>query len=190
MLLVIMLFGIAASFTGCIFNNGSDKELEGVYGLELYYFKSKNGVVHDFGPQYDYLILVLYKDKKSAKLISKPVDGSETVLDLTFTINYNGNKVESIFFENFGITTYQANAQGLTPKPNQNLTLALFPKREDLQFSENALVRNDEGAVVTAKNLVRFHKIYERTTDRKIEKAKKKQIDDRTDRAFKTDSND
>lgn len=175
------------SFSGCalIFNDGSEDEVEGVYGLQQLYLKDYDNETYNFGNKYDYYLIVLYGDK-TGKVILKPEDGEETSYSVTYenVLDTDGKTVKQIKINGFLVPVFSIEdgvAKVEFVKSEEAADFAFAPKREVLTY-KNVFTRIENG-IKTKKYYLSVDKIYNRTTDRKVERAKKQQINNRDKRA-------
>ena len=186
-LVAILIVTTALTFTGCIFNSGAEKEVYGVYGVDRMFYNSYDGKTYNYADKFDYYLLVLYKggeSEKTGKVILKPVGGEETSYDVRFTLEFdaeNSKVVKKVIVKDFRLPTYGDSTGTLSFEEPAEASFILYPKREDLTYKIS--VPKIESGIKTNKNLLEFHKISSRTTDKKIGCAKKKQTNSREKRA-------
>lgn len=168
-ILVVMAF----SLSGCIFNKGTASELEGIYALEEYFYKSKSGVEYEFEENYEYFILVIRNDAR-AEVIYKLVGESERKTIHTYTLTYNeqdSKVVDRIKIEDFPQSEYSVEEGKLISNEiTTSINFNFYPKREDLVSNEITFNFKEGNERVKYQ----FTRVKDRVNDRNIERAKKK----------------
>ena len=194
-LVAMLIVTTALTFTGCIFNSGAEKEVYGVYGVDRMFYNSYDGKTYNYADKFDYYLLVLYKggeSEKTGKVILKPVGGEETSYDVHFTLEFDEEKskvVKKVIVKDFRLPTYVesgAEVGILSFAEPTKAEFMLYPKREDLTYRMTPS-KIEDGKWKFSKNLLEFHKISNKTTDKKIERAKKRQTKFREKRNDKND---
>lgn len=172
-LVAILIVTTALTFTGCIFNTG-------------------DGKTYNYADKFDYYLLVLYKggeSEKTGKVILKPVGGEETSYDVHFTLEFDEEKskvVKKVIVKDFRLPTYGDSTGTLSFEEPAEVSFVLYPKREDLTYRITPS-KIEDGKWKFSKNLLEFNKISSRTSDKKIERAKKKQTNFREKRGSTSD---
>lgn len=190
-LITLLFVSSVFAMTGCIFNDGSEDEVHGVYGVDRMFYKDYAGMKHIVAGDFEYYLLVLNDDdEKTGKVIMKPVDGKEKSYDVSYYFEYDssdGKVVKYVKVKDFRPPVYSETTYALSFAEPQEVSFTLYPKREDIVFSR-IHSKIDDG-LKTSKNLLEFHKISGKTTERKIERAKKQQIRNRDKRAENGEDN-
>lgn len=193
-LVAMLIVTTALTFTGCIFNSGAESEVYGVYGVDRMFYNAYTGEKYNYADKFDYYLLILNKDSgdvKTGKVILKPTDGEEVSYDIHFTLEFdeeNSKVVKTVVVKDFRLPTYVDSGEyvgRLSFTEPTEAKFTLYPKREDLTY--RITPAKIDGGLKTSKNLLEFHKISNKTTDKKIERAKNKQTKSREKR---NDSND
>jgi hypothetical protein len=190
-LLVLLLSGVALIASCNLLNNGSERELAGIYGVSDYFYRDVEQVTHNYADKYDYYILVLNEDK-TAQIIIKPVGGEETIINTTYTVTFatdEPKRVQYVAIKNFPLSNYGSYLHSNVSEPltTDATSFSLYPKREDLAYSTSEWRSNSEKKLVFVKLKYVFHRMYNTVTDNKIERAKKKQTEN-IDKRADTDS--
>lgn len=122
-------------------------------------------------------------------MILKPVDGEETSYDVHFTLEFDEEKskvVKKVIVKDFRLPTYGDSTGTLSFEEPAEVSFVLYPKREDLTYRITPS-KIEDGKWKFSKNLLEFNKISTRTSDKKIECAKKKQTNFREKRGSTSD---
>lgn len=194
-LVALLLVTALLATTACNpFKHGYEKEVPGIYGIKTLFYKDINGVFHSFGEKYDYFLIVLYADK-TAKIISKKVDDEEKIFETTYALIFDEestNIVKYVTIQNFDVIGATETTPGnpvFMEGTAENIQFSLRPMLENLVNTDYDY-RIIDKHLKSSKMKYTFHKIYDRTTDRKIARAEKKQIRSRESREKKNPEND
>lgn len=168
----ILLMALSLSLCGCIFNKGTVSELEGIYALEEYFYKSSSGTEYEFEENYEYFILVVRNDAK-VEVIYKLVGGTEQKSIHSYTIYFNedDNKVVNrIMIQNFPQSEYSVeDGKLIVSDVTADINFNFYPKREDLVSNEFTLNLKQGSERIKYQ----FNRVKDRVNDKNIEKAKK-----------------
>ncbi len=183
----------ALLLTGCnLFNNGSSDEVVGIYGVSEYFYRDKDTVTHNYADKFDYIILVL-NGGSTGKFIIKPVDKDEFSFDVTYSNTYGDankpKKVTSVKITPF-VYSSQILLSGNVTSGGTGTSLNFYPVREDIVYRRAVLTsveKNGTKSIVSVVEKMELHKLYNKPTDARIEKAKQKQINTRDSRTNSTD---
>lgn len=190
-MIVLLTLSIAALATGCIFNDGSADELNGVYGVEDFFYRDADKITHNYADQCDYYIMTF--DDGVVKTYYKPVDGEEVVHEYSFrSVVDSDGKVEKVALADFYYRDYSGNGDKVTTTLTvQEESFDFYPMREELVLSSLTLRRNTaDTSNVFVKDKLGFKKMYNRVTDKNVEKAKTKQTQNREARTATTEDSD
>lgn len=188
-LVAIIAVGTLSCFAGCnLFNNGSIDELDGIYGLNSYYFRDVESNTHTFGDKYEYYLLVI--NGSTAYVVYKKIDGEEYSYSTSLTTAMSkdsdgGESVDSITVLDFrGLTFGGSGDNYSTISATEAYKFNFYPMRETLTYKDVTLKRNSNDGLVSVRTQLSFIKMYNKTDNNRIEKAKIKQlntIDSRSD---------
>lgn len=163
--------------------------MDGIYGVDQYFYRDINSVTHNFADKYDYYLVVLYKDKQ-ARIIYKKTDGTEQSYETTYALTYTDDAVSSITLKIFKQPNFSLDSdkKAVENPVTGQTSFSFYPMREDITYRDNVLRKNSSNSIVSVTQKLQFHKMYNNTSDSKIERAKTKQTASRTDRSTTEDS--
>lgn len=186
-LIAILLMSTIFTFAGCLFKDGSEDEVPGVYGVDKMFYKSYDGKTYNYAGKFEYYLLVLNKDAKTGKVIIKPVDGEEASYDVTYSLEFdseNEKVVKKVNVIGFRLPTYADATGELSFAEPAEVAFVLYPKRRDLKYKDTT-PRIEDWKTKFRTNHLEFHKITNKTSKKKIESAKRRQIKFREKRGEK-----
>ncbi len=182
-LIIVTMLTLSLAMTGCS-EKSSSKEVTGIYGLERMFYKYEVGTseneTYNFADKYDYYILVMYKDN-TGKVIMKPEDGEESSYSVTYTVKYKEDEpdvVESVCVSGFSVPQYELvdDSPVLTFSEAKEATFTFVPVLDELTYRKYD-VSDVVNTGTRTTNLLEFSRFTMKTTDKRIEKAKARQIE-------------
>lgn len=166
----VALIGLSFVLTGC--DNGDIKDVYGVYGLSYYSFSNYDDVTTSYGGDYDYYLVVLYASG-SADVIIKKTDAEEFSYSTQYYVEYKEDEpgiVDDVIIKLFDFTDQATEGEA---------SFEYYPKRQDLVYKDIDLKLNP---LRSQTEKIEFNKLYRKTADKYIEKAKADQIKTINDR--------
>jgi len=193
----LLLFVSIFTLTAC--HDGSVDELYGIYGLSSLYYKDADGYTHNYADKFDYIVMVV-NEGGTIDLYSKVNGAEEIEYHFTYTINYSEdeekkekNIVTSIKLNEFiKLSGYKkestAEANGYSFVMDDSYSMNFGSLTNKLKHLDWGFDKNKDNETKSTFYRNNYEKLYDRISDRLIEKAKNKQIKDRDERLSKIDS--
>lgn len=182
-IVIVLLSTVMLSFTAC--NNGLEKDIPGIYTIKQMFYKDLTGEIYSYADQYDYFLIVLYKDK-TAKIMLRPYGGEEMEYNTTYSLVFeeDSDVVSYINISEMPLITVKEDVPG-SPVFTEGISETEFTNRNTFSniVKEQVVTKFVNGHFKFGKMKYKFHRVYKRTTDRKIRRAIKGQISTRENRA-------
>lgn len=185
--ILVVVVSMLFTFSGCalLFNDGSEDELEGIWGISDVSFSGIYTHNYGYGADFEYYLIIINSDK-SVTIRYKLVDKDEVSYTAQYTPTFDDTETEKVKTITLSKMAYISVIEYSSGESYYNIgedvtELSFSPKLETLTYKDvNFKIENSSPHFVTTK--ITFKKIYSSTSNRKIEKAIKKQQDNRSER--------
>lgn len=178
-IIAMLLITITICFSSCalLFNKGKESELPGIWGIDSATFSGVYTSNYNIGNDFEYYLLIIDKSR-NVTVKYKLKDGEEVSYKTTYTPTIEEEVVKDIQLETFSIISSHETSAGEFSYSiiDQQDSLTYSPKSEFLTYKYMTMKKNQNtGSIGFVTTKIKFNKLYDSTSDSKINRAIKKQ---------------